>query len=108
MAGPRTEIALLLLIAALAGALFVRLRQPVPIAYIVVGLKLDLHLRQIGPVASATGLAPRTLTIARRVGVEATRGAWPWPSWCCPWPLRCTDGACRASTRTGRGRARFC
>jgi Sodium/calcium exchanger protein len=56
-----TEFALLLLICTLAGAVFVRLRQPVLIAYIVVGvavgLKLDLHhIRHIGPVVLATGL----------------------------------------------------
>lgn len=38
MTGPFTEIALLLLAAALVGALFVRLRQPVLIAYIVLGI----------------------------------------------------------------------
>lgn len=98
MSGPFVEIALLLLIAALVGALFVRLRQPVLIAYIVVGiavgpagfgvvhahdqidllaqigvtvllfvvgLKLDLrHIRQIGPVALATGLGQLSFTIA--------------------------------------------
>lgn len=98
MSGPFFEIALLLLIAALVGALFVRLRQPVLIAYIVVGiavgpagfgvvhahdqidllaqigvtvllfvvgLKLDLrHVRQIGPVALATGLGQLSFTIA--------------------------------------------
>ncbi len=38
MHGPFSEFALLLLICALAGAAFVRLRQPVLIAYIVVGI----------------------------------------------------------------------
>lgn len=38
MYSPFTEFAALLLICALAGALFVRLRQPVLIAYIVVGI----------------------------------------------------------------------
>lgn len=38
MHGPFTEVALLLLASALAGAVFVRLRQPVLIAYLVVGL----------------------------------------------------------------------
>ncbi len=38
MEGPFGEFALLLLICALAGALFVRLKQPVLIAYIVVGI----------------------------------------------------------------------
>ena len=37
MTGPFAEMALLLLIAALVGALFVKLRQPVLIAYIVDG-----------------------------------------------------------------------
>ena len=97
MDGPFKEIALLLLACALAGALFVRLRQPVLIAYIVVGiavgpaglglvtahdqidllaqvgvavllfavgLKLDLHhIRNIGPVALATGLGQLAFTI---------------------------------------------
>jgi Kef-type K+ transport system membrane component KefB len=93
MSGAFAEIALLLLIAALVGALFVRLRQPVLIAYIVVGpaglgvvqahdqidllaqigvtvllfvvgLKLDLHhVRHIGPVALATGLGQLAFTI---------------------------------------------
>ncbi|NIC43451.1 cation:proton antiporter [Aquabacterium sp. A08] len=39
-ATPYTEFALLLLVAALVGAVFVRLRQPVLIAYIVVGIAL--------------------------------------------------------------------
>ena len=38
MHSPFSEFALLLLICALAGAAFVRLRQPVLIAYIVVGI----------------------------------------------------------------------
>jgi Kef-type K+ transport system membrane component KefB len=97
MHGLFTEFALLLLICALAGAVFVRLRQPVLIAYIVVGiaagpagfgfvtthdqidllaqvgvavllfavgLKLDLHhVRNIGPVALATGLGQLAFTI---------------------------------------------
>ncbi|MDP1708073.1 MAG: cation:proton antiporter [Gammaproteobacteria bacterium] len=95
---PFAEMALLLLIAAIAGALAVRLRQPVLIAYIVVGigvgpaglelvqahdqinllaqigvaillflvgLKLDLqHVRNIGPVALATGLGQLAFTIS--------------------------------------------
>lgn len=95
--GPFVEIAVLLLICALVGAVFVRLRQPVLIAYIVVGiavgpavfglvtahdevnllaqvgvavllfavgLKLDLHhIRNIGPVALATGLGQLAFTI---------------------------------------------
>ena len=39
-ATPFAEFAILLLLAAAAGALFVRLRQPVLIAYIVVGIAL--------------------------------------------------------------------
>ncbi len=95
---PFAELALLLLIAAAVGAVAIRLRQPVLIAYIVVGiavgpaglelvkshdqidllaqigvavllflvgLKLDLnHVRNIGPVALATGLGQLCFTIA--------------------------------------------
>jgi len=91
------EFALLLLVSAVAGAVSMWLRQPVLIAYIVVGivvgpavlglvkaheqiallaqvgvtvllfvvgLKLDLqHVRQIGPVALATGLGQLSFTI---------------------------------------------
>lgn len=91
------EFALLLLISAIAGAVAVRLRQPLLVAYIivgimvspavfgvvqaeeqvallaqigitvllfVVGLKLDLHhVRNIGPVALATGLGQLAFTI---------------------------------------------
>lgn len=91
------EFALLLLLSAVVGAIAVRLRQPLLMAYIivgilagpavfgwvaahdqidllaqigitvllfVVGLKLDLrHVRQIGPVALATGLGQLTFTI---------------------------------------------
>ncbi len=98
MQHPFGEIALLLLICAFAGAVAVRLRQPVLIAYIavgvlagpsalalvqahdqidllaqfgvavllfLVGLKLDVqHLRNIGPVAAATGLGQLGFTIA--------------------------------------------
>ncbi len=93
-----SELALLLLMSAAAGALAIRLRQPVLIAYIavgilvgpaalglvsahdqidllaqfgvtlllfLVGLKLDLrNVRQIGPVALATGLGQLAFTIA--------------------------------------------
>jgi Kef-type K+ transport system membrane component KefB len=94
---PFAEFALLLIITAAVSALAVKLRQPVLIAYIavgillgpsglslvtahdqidllaqigitvllfVVGLKLDLrHIRNIGPVALATGLGQLTFTI---------------------------------------------
>ena len=97
MLGPFSELALLLTISAVAGAIAVRLRQPVLIAYVVVGivvgpaglglvqsydqidllaqvgvsvllfvvgLKLDLHhVRNIGPVALATGLGQLAFTI---------------------------------------------
>ena len=97
MHGVFTEFALLLAIAAGAGAIALGLRQPLLIAYIVVGiaagpavlglvgaqdeidllaqvgvavllfvvgLKLDLrHVRQIGPVALATGLGQLAFTI---------------------------------------------
>jgi Kef-type K+ transport system membrane component KefB len=104
------ELALLLLLAATVGALAVRLRQPLIVAFIlvgmlvgpsaiglveahgeidllaqlgitillfVVGLKLDLHLvRNLGPVALATGLGQLAFTIlfgyliARGLGIE--------------------------------------
>ncbi len=91
------EFALLLMVSAVIGAIAVRLRQPLLVAYIVVGivvgpavfgwvsahdqidllaqigitmllfvvgLKLDLHhIRNIGPVALATGLGQLTFTI---------------------------------------------
>ncbi|MBA3058336.1 MAG: cation:proton antiporter [Gammaproteobacteria bacterium] len=91
------EFALLLMLSAVVGAIAVRLRQPLLMAYIivgiavgpaafgwvgahdqinllaqigitvllfVVGLKLDLrHVRQIGPVALATGLGQLSFTI---------------------------------------------
>jgi Kef-type K+ transport system membrane component KefB len=97
------EFALLLAVSAAAGALALRLRQPVLIAYIVVGivagpavlgmvraqdqidllaqvgvtvllfvvgLKLDLpHIRNIGPVALATGLGQLAFTIVVGFGI---------------------------------------
>jgi Kef-type K+ transport system membrane component KefB len=55
MTGPFAEVALLLLICAFAGAVFVRLRQPVLL--FAVGLNLDLHhVRHFGPVTVATRL----------------------------------------------------
>ncbi len=93
-----TEIALILVVSTIAGAIGLRLRQPVIIAYIVVGivvgpsvlglvsahsqidllsqvgiavllflvgLKLDLtQVRQLGPVALATGLGQLAFTIS--------------------------------------------
>lgn len=93
-----TEIALILIVSTIAGAIGLRLRQPVIIAYIVVGilvgpsflglvsahsqidllsqvgiavllflvgLKLDLtQVRQLGPVALATGLGQLAFTIS--------------------------------------------
>lgn len=104
------ELALLLILAAAVGAVAVRLRQPLIVAFIlvgmlagpsafgwvnahseidllaelgitillfVVGLKLDLHLvRNLGPVALATGLGQLTFTIffgyliSRGLGIE--------------------------------------
>lgn len=104
------ELALLLLLAATVGAIAVRLRQPLIVAFIlvgmlagpsvfgwvqahgeidllaqlgitillfVVGLKLDLHLvRNLGPVALATGLGQLAFTIffgyllARGLGIS--------------------------------------
>lgn len=103
------ELALLLLLAAVIGAIAVRLRQPLIVAFIlvgmlagpsgfglvhahseigllaelgitillfVVGLKLDLHLvRNLGPVALATGLGQLAFTVffgyllARGIGI---------------------------------------
>ncbi|MBE0473436.1 cation:proton antiporter [Rhodoferax sp.] len=97
MNSPYHEFALLLALSALVGAIAVRLRQPLLMAYIivgilvgpsvfgwvgahdqidllaqigitvllfVVGLKLDLrHVRQLGPVALATGLGQLGFTI---------------------------------------------
>lgn len=86
MTGPCTDIALLLLIAALAGALFVRLRQPVLIAYIMVGIS-------VGPAGLGLVQAHDQFDLLSQIGVtvllfvvglKALRGAWPWPSWCCP------------------------
>jgi Kef-type K+ transport system membrane component KefB len=104
------ELAILLILAAAVGAVAVRLRQPLIVAFIlvgmlagpsafgwvnahseidllaelgitillfVVGLKLDLHLvRNLGPVALATGLGQLTFTIffgyliSRGLGIE--------------------------------------
>ncbi len=85
MTGPCTGIALLLLIAALR-APFVRLRQPVLIAYIVVGIA-------VGPAGPGLVQAQDQIGLLSQIGVtellfvvglNATRWAWPWPSWCCP------------------------
>jgi Kef-type K+ transport system membrane component KefB len=62
MTGPFTEIALLLLIAALAGALFVRLRQPVLIAYIVVGIA-------VGPAGLGVVQAHDQIDLLSQIGV---------------------------------------
>jgi len=108
MQHPFGEIALLLLVCAFAGAVAVRLRQPVLIAYIavgivvgpsflalvqahdqidllaqfgvaillfLVGLKLDVqHLKNIGPVAVATGLGQLGFTIAIGFGLMLLLG----------------------------------
>ncbi len=60
--GPFGEIALLLLICALAGALFVRLRQPVLIAYIVVGIA-------VGPAVLGLVGAHDQIDLLAQVGV---------------------------------------
>ncbi len=62
MTGPFTEIALLLLIAALVGALFVRLRQPVLIAYIVVGIA-------VGPAGFGVVQAHDQIDLLAQIGV---------------------------------------
>jgi len=56
------EIALLLLISALAGAIFVRLRQPVLIAYIVVGIA-------VGPAGFGLVTAHDQIDLLAQVGV---------------------------------------
>ncbi len=62
MHGPFTEFALLLLICALAGAAFVRLRQPVLIAYIVVGIA-------VGPAGFGLVSAHDQIDLLAQVGV---------------------------------------
>ena len=62
MTGPFAEIALLLLIAALVGALFVKLRQPVLIAYIVVGLA-------VGPAGLGVVQAHDQIDLLAQIGV---------------------------------------
>ena len=62
MTGPFTEIALLLLIAAGVGALFVRLRQPVLIAYIVVGIA-------VGPAGFGVVQAHDQIDLLAQIGV---------------------------------------
>jgi len=60
--GPFAEFALLLLICALAGAVFVRLRQPVLIAYIVVGVL-------VGPAVLGLVTAHDQIDLLAQVGV---------------------------------------
>lgn len=62
MHGPFTEFALLLLICALAGAAFVRLRQPVLVAYIVVGIA-------VGPAGFGLVTAHDQIDLLAQVGV---------------------------------------
>ncbi|MEO7160382.1 MAG: cation:proton antiporter [Polaromonas sp.] len=60
--GPFTEFALLLLVCAFTGALFVRLRQPVLIAYIVVGIA-------IGPAGFGLVAAHDQIDLLAQIGV---------------------------------------
>ena len=60
--GPFAEIAMLLLLCALAGAAFVRLRQPVLIAYIVVGIA-------VGPAVFGLVTAHDPIDLLAQVGV---------------------------------------
>jgi Kef-type K+ transport system membrane component KefB len=60
--GPFAEIALLMLVAALFGALFVRLRQPVLIAYIVVGIA-------VGPAGLGVVQAHDQIDLLAQIGV---------------------------------------
>jgi Kef-type K+ transport system membrane component KefB len=62
MHGPFAEFALLLLICALVGAVFVRLRQPVLIAYIVVGIA-------VGPAVFGLVSAHDQIDLLAQVGV---------------------------------------
>ncbi len=62
MPGPFAEIALLLLACALAGALFVRLRQPVLIAYIVLGIA-------VGPAGLGLVTAHDQVALLAQIGV---------------------------------------
>jgi Kef-type K+ transport system membrane component KefB len=62
MHGPFSEFALLLLLCALAGAAFVRLRQPVLIAYIVVGIA-------VGPTGFGLVTAQDQIDLLAQVGV---------------------------------------
>jgi Kef-type K+ transport system membrane component KefB len=62
MHGPFAEFALLLIICALAGAVFVRLRQPVLIAYIVVGIA-------VGPAVFGLVSAHDQIDLLAQVGV---------------------------------------
>lgn len=62
MHGPFAEFAILLLICALAGAVFVRLRQPVLIAYIVVGVV-------VGPAFLGLVTAHDQIDLLAQVGV---------------------------------------
>jgi Kef-type K+ transport system membrane component KefB len=62
MHAPFAEFALLLLICAVAGALFVRLRQPVLIAYIVVGIV-------VGPAVLGLVAANEQIDLLAQVGV---------------------------------------
>jgi len=62
MQGPFSEFALLLIVCALAGALFVRLRQPVLIAYIVVGIA-------VGPAGFGLVQAHDQIDLLAQVGV---------------------------------------
>ena len=62
MDGPFTELAVILLICALAGAVFVRLRQPVLIAYIVVGVL-------VGPAVFGWVTAHDQIDLLAQVGV---------------------------------------
>lgn len=62
MNSPFTDFALLLLICALAGAVFVRLRQPVLIAYIVVGIA-------VGPAVLGLVTAHDPVDLLAQVGV---------------------------------------
>ncbi len=107
--GPFADFALLLLICAAAGAVFVRLRQPVLIAYIVVGIvvgpavlglvnaneQIDL-LAQVGVTVLLFVVGLKLdlhhirhigpVALATGLGQLAFTGRWRWPPAWASWP----------------------
>jgi Kef-type K+ transport system membrane component KefB len=86
MHGPFVEFALLLLICALVGAVFVRLRQPVLIAYIVVGIA-------VGPAVFGLVTAHDQIDLLAQVGVAVLLFAVGLKLDSAPHPAHRTGGA---------------